>query len=104
VDTTTGEITLAQRDGSSCIVLSGEVDLGAVRRFEAAHHSAAAIDAIVAKDLTFIDSSGLKFLLQVQATNPGVLLPCPPPPLRDLLELTGTAERFGLGGPEDCTL
>lgn len=104
MDTTTGTITLAQRDGRSCIVLTGEVDLATVRRFEANNSYEGTVDAIVAQDLTFIDSSGLKFLLQVQATNPGVLLPCPSLPLRDLLELTGTAERFGLGGPEDCLL
>ncbi|MEE6272604.1 STAS domain-containing protein [Georgenia wangjunii] len=100
MDTTTGTITLAERDGHQCVVLVGEVDLGAVRRFQSEHRDTGHVDAIVAEDLTFIDSSGLKFLLQVQAANPGVCLPRPPKPLRDLLELTGTAERFGLGGPD----
>lgn len=98
---TTGAISLEQRAGCSCVVLAGEVDLGAVRRFQDEHRHAGPIDAIVAEDLTFIDSSGLKFLLQVQAANPGVLLSRPPGPLLYLLELTGTAERFRLQ-PDDA--
>lgn len=94
-----GDISLADREGHQCLVLAGEVDLDAVRRFQAENRHTGRVDAIIAEELTFIDSSGLKFLLQVQAANPGVCLPRPPRPLRDLLELTGTAERFGLGGP-----
>ncbi|MFC4555255.1 STAS domain-containing protein [Georgenia faecalis] len=91
-----GQITLT---GSGCnvqAVLVGEVDLAAVQRFRAAHQRPGPIADLVAEHLTFIDSSGLKFLLQLQAANPGMRLVRPSRALTDLLEITGTASRFGL--------
>jgi anti-sigma B factor antagonist len=86
--------------GVSVIVLSGELDLAAapvlgVRLDEAASGRALVIDLT---ETTFIDSAVLKELLRVRAElaarDVRLVLAGIAPPVRRLLDLTGTSELF----------
>jgi anti-sigma B factor antagonist len=88
----------AEQDRSgTTIILEGEFDLTGTDRFRAVFSDALAASPrsiiLNARGLTFIDSSGLKALLQARAaaTDAGVAFRVsePSPALRQLAEITG---------------
>lgn len=99
--TTPHGITVGQHDGTTTVVLRGEIDAG---RRESASRSMVAVleaDGPVVLDtagVTFIDSSGLAFLLQIQsvATSAGrtVVLRDPSGAVVELLALVGLDALF----------
>ena len=88
-----GAITVRERDGERHVVLEGEVDLDVVSRLSD-EDRLGFVHAVDSAALTFLDSSGLRFLLGLTAVNPEVRLVDPPPVLVELLEMTGTAPLF----------
>ena len=99
------------------LVLSGELDLAGAQTLTRAVADADAMSAVVALDMrgvSFMDSSGLRGLLQAQnrlrAAGSRLLLVQAPKSVLRVLQLTGTDARFELvdsvggtrtGGPSD---
>ncbi|WNB85552.1 STAS domain-containing protein [Cellulomonas sp. ATA003] len=107
--TTPAGITVEQHDGTTTVVLRGEIDAS---RRESASRSMVAVlagDGPVVLDtsgVTFIDSSGLAFLLQVHgvATDAGrpVVLRDPSGAVVELLALVGLDTLFHAKPQEVC--
>ncbi|RPF28883.1 STAS domain-containing protein [Georgenia muralis] len=91
---TPGDIALRAHEGEVHAVLVGEVDLDAVSRLKEERDHVGVVHAVDSSALTFLDSSGLRFLLGLTALNPGIRLVDPSPVLLELLEITGTAGMF----------
>ncbi|MDD9206135.1 STAS domain-containing protein [Georgenia sp. 10Sc9-8] len=89
-----GDIALHDVEGRTVVALRGEVDLDAVLRFRAEGPRADVVDVVASDELTFLDSSGLKFLLELTSRNPELVLVDPAPALTELLEMTNTAQLF----------
>jgi|SRR3954447_8677218 anti-sigma B factor antagonist len=89
------------RQGVALLVFRGELDLAAAaamrRRVESVAGTGLVIDL---RDVTFIDSSGLRELLRarenVLASGARIVLAGAPASVRRLFELTGTATMFEL--------
>ena len=85
------------RSGRTLIIAEGELDLGTVTTLRRALALAAEYDdgplTLDARGITFCDSTGLRLLLAPPA-DATLRLRDPSEPLRRLLELTGTIERF----------
>jgi anti-anti-sigma factor len=96
-------------DGSHLIVASGELDLAATSEMSAIFAmSAAGPQEAVVLDLMavdFIDSSALGTILraaqQLEASGKRLHVVAPDGPVRRLLEITGTAQRFSLHGTRE---
>jgi anti-sigma B factor antagonist len=97
-----GEIAVETTGGGTEVVLTGEVDLAAVRR--ASHQVDAVMCAppsrldIDASGVTFIDSSGVAMLVKLHAVTTGaggtVHLRRPSPPVVRLLDICGLLDTF----------
>jgi anti-sigma B factor antagonist len=87
-------------DGTATIVLVGEFDMSSATHFWASVSEALATNprsvSIEARGLTFIDSAGLQALIRAReaAGEAGVAFRVsePSPPLRRVVELTGTVD------------
>lgn len=97
-----GQILL-EGDFRQRVVLSGEIDLSSVQAYLAENDVPTDILTIDAAEVTFMDSSGLKFLLDVVSRSPDVVLCSPSERLRELLELTGTSDLVPLEIPRRIT-
>ena len=92
-------------DGAVTLTLNGELDHEGVAAIEGEVHRAAATAqghlALDAHDVTFVDSAGLRLILQAQmtTTSRGVafLLARPAPNVVRLLELTGLDDLIDTG-------
>ncbi len=102
----TFNLELARRPGTLVVVLHGELDVATAPRIEDALASRRDDERDVVVDLrelTFVDSTGLRSLLRVRAVADGaggrlVLVPGPPEVQR-VFELTGLSAQFTWGGP-----
>jgi anti-sigma B factor antagonist len=96
-------------DGSHLIVASGELDLASTSEMSAIFAmSAAGPQGSVVLDLMavdFIDSSALGTILraaqQLEAVGKRLHVVAPDGPVKRLLEITGTAQRFTLHGTRE---
>jgi anti-sigma B factor antagonist len=96
-------------DGSHLIVATGELDLASTSELSAIFAmSAAGPQESVVLDLMgvdFIDSSALGTILraaqQLEATGKRLHVVAPDGPVKRLLEITGTAQRFSLHGTRE---
>jgi anti-anti-sigma factor len=96
-------------DGSHLIVASGELDLASTSELSAIFAmSAAGPQEAVVLDLIaveFIDSSALATILraaqQLERAGKRLHVVAPDGPVRRLLEITGTAQRFALHGTRE---
>jgi anti-anti-sigma factor len=96
-------------DGSHLIVAAGELDLTATSELSAIFAMAAAgpQEAVVLDlmQVDFIDSSALGTILraaqQLEASGKRLHVVAPEGPVRRLLEITGTAQRFRLHGTRE---
>ncbi len=96
--------TAAGSDGVAVLVIAGEADLATSGRFR--EHVERALDTRVrglvadVAEVTFMDSTMLRELLRAHRDLGGAgrrfILAAPQPPVRRLLELTGTAGLFTL--------
>jgi anti-sigma B factor antagonist len=99
-----GDVQLSREGDSVTIALSGEIDLAtaprldaAIREVESGGSTALVVDM---SELTFLDSSGLRVLLQasVRARQDGdrlSFIPSTNAAVNRLIEMTGTRELFG---------
>lgn len=80
------------RHGEQMMTVCGELDLAGVALFRAAvaEHDDQQVEVDL-RELTFVDSTGLRALLEARQANPGLRHVNPSPQLRRLAELTGTA-------------
>ena len=90
-------------DGSRTAVLSGELDVDVVDRVDALGRTFTGVERVDASAVTFIDSTGLNFLIRIAreaaaAGRPPVVLMRPAPRVREMLALTGTAALFTFEG------
>jgi anti-sigma B factor antagonist len=91
-------ITTDDRGAWLLLVVSGDLDLGTADRLRAAA-AAAGDDRRLALDLSgirFIDSSGLRVLLELRTDDTAPVLVDPSSPVRDLLALTMMTDAFGV--------
>ena len=96
-------------DGSHLIVAAGELDLGSTSEMSAIFAMAAAgpQEAVVLDlmGVEFIDSSALATILraaqQLEGAGKRLHVVAPDGPVRRLLEITGTAQRFTLHGTRE---
>lgn len=86
-------------DGSTCVVLSGELDLEAVEQLRHVLKKAVAASGRVAVDLaavTFIDSTIINVFIETRneatASGRSFVVASPRPPVRRVLEVTGVLE------------
>jgi anti-sigma B factor antagonist len=90
----------ASAPGVSLVALQGELDLVAAPRLRTRIEQVAGGDALVLdlSEATFIDSAVLKELLRARAElaerDSRLVLAGVPPPIRRLLDVTGTSELF----------
>jgi anti-sigma B factor antagonist len=95
--------------GAPGVAVHGEVDIGNVQALELAldaaireSHGAFIIDL---SDVGFLDSSGLHVLLRARSLlgrgDRALAVICPPGPVRRVLELSGTADRFFVYGSRE---
>jgi anti-anti-sigma factor len=97
-DWPSGSITL-ERDGAGSVLrLTGDVDAPVVEQFEAANPDTVPVDVVDVGDMTYIDSSGLGFLVRWARAASGS---GQPPVLRrptrrfdQVLDLTGLTPLF----------
>ena len=86
-------------DDPPTLVLSGEVDLFVVQRLRAGDLPPI-VDRVDASAVTFIDSSGLSFLIRLagSASERGTTLELisPSEPVAKLIEITGTKDLFAV--------
>lgn len=83
-----------EADGERRVVLTGEIDLSAVHSYLERNPVPTGIAAIEAAAVTFIDSAGLKFLIDLVSRSPEAILRRPSDRLLELLMLTGTSDLF----------
>ena len=96
-------------DGSHLVVASGELDLASTSEMSAIFAMAAAgpQEAVVLDlmGVEFIDSSALATILraaqQLEGAGKRLHVVAPEGPVRRLLEITGTAQRFTLHGTRE---
>jgi anti-sigma B factor antagonist len=95
-------ITTEQRNGERVIAVSGELDLGSAERVQQelgrAHVDDASPVVLDLSGLTFIDSTGLRVIIEANerlaAGKSGWAIVPGPEPVQRVFELTGTAERL----------
>ncbi len=92
---------LSRRPGALAVVLRGELDVATAPRLDDAlgDGGEALRDLVVdLRDLTFLDSTGLRSLLRArglaEAAGGGLVLVPGPPAVQRVFELTGLAEQF----------
>jgi anti-anti-sigma factor len=98
------EIAVSDNGRVRLLRLTGELDLGGVDRFErlltADQTSEAAMFVLDMRELTFIDSSGLRALIMAdqRVRNEGgrFIVIRGPDPVNEVLEMTGVARRIEL--------
>jgi anti-anti-sigma factor len=98
------EIAVSESGGVRLLRLTGELDLAAVDQFErlltADHTSEAATFVLDMRELTFIDSSGLRALImadqRVRDQGGRFVVVRGPEPVNEVLEMTGVARRIEL--------
>src|SRR3954470_3303270 len=87
------------RDGVALLVFRGELDLAAASAMRSRVESVSGRGLVIdLRDVTFIDSSGLRELLNAQESVVGagrrIVLSGVPATVQRLLEMTGTTELF----------
>ncbi len=92
---------LISESGPNCVALSGEIDAGSAPDLSSRLDGLLAADNDIRVDLadvTFIDSSGLRVLIELQrrasAAERRLLLRAPSKSVTRLLEVTGLAGHF----------
>jgi anti-sigma B factor antagonist len=98
------EIAVSESGGVRLLRLTGELDLAAVDQFErlltADQTSEAATFVLDMRELTFIDSSGLRALImaeqRVRDKGCRFVVVRGPDPVNEVLEMTGVARRIEL--------
>jgi anti-anti-sigma factor len=97
--------------GVILLILAGEIDLATSGQFRAVVDEAIADKASLVADVeevTFMDSTMLRELLRahrdIGSAGRHFILAAPQPPVRRLLELTGTAGLFTLSATRDDAL
>lgn len=97
------EIAVSESGGVRLVRLTGELDLGGVDQFErltAGQISEANTFVLDLRELTFIDSSGLRALImadqRVRAAGGRFIVVRGPDRVNEVLEMTGVAQRIEL--------
>lgn len=102
------ELTVQSRivDGIPVVSATGELDLGTLSRLEdalvAAEEEPSAAVVLDLTNLSFIDSSGLRVLIQsagrLHELDKDLHVACGPGPVRRIIELTTVASRLAMHG------
>ncbi len=97
-DWPTGSITLEQDGAGAVLWLKGDVDAPVVEDFEASNPETVPVDVVDVGDMTYIDSSGLGFLVRWARASSGagrtLLLRRPTRRFDQVLDLTGLTPLF----------
>jgi anti-anti-sigma factor len=103
-----GSVTWSAAPHPLGIALRGEIDIALEEAFEVVQvflaHSPRSDVAVCLHDVTFLDSTGLDFLLRVQthvaSTGASLCLVAPSPAVRWVLRVAGLDHMFEVAGPD----